>query len=178
MRRARYQRGSLRRIRRKDGTKVWEYRWRETQTDGTRKRRSTIVGSVEDYPSESLAQTEVDSLRLSINPYTPQGAIKDISVEALVNHYREHEMPDIFYKDDPAKISEEEERKSYSTQYNYDGYLRKWILPRWRRICLWRMSIRPKGSICARLASRPEQRISPSDCRGQRCNRTLRARGA
>ena len=132
MRRARYQRGSLRRIRRKDGTKVWEYRWRETQTDGTRKRRSTIVGSVEDYPSESLAQTEVDSLRLSINPYTPQGAIKDISVEALVNHYREHEMPDIFYKDDPAKISEEEERKSYSTQYNYDGYLRKWILPRWR----------------------------------------------
>jgi integrase len=132
MRRARYQRGSLRRIRRKDGTKVWEYRWRETQTDGTRKRRSTIVGSVEDYPSESLAQTEVDSLRLSINPYTPQGAIKDISVEALVNHYREHEMPDIFYKDDPAKISEEEERKSYSTQYNYDGYLRKWIVPRWR----------------------------------------------
>jgi len=71
-------------------------------------------------------------LRLSINPYTPQGAIKDISVEALVNHYREHEMPDIFYKDEPAKISEEEERKSYSTQYNYDGYLRKWILPRWR----------------------------------------------
>lgn len=132
MRRARYQRGSLRRIRRKDGTKVWEYRWRETQTDGTRKRRSMIVGSVEDYPNESLAQTEVDSLRLSINPFTPQGAIKDISVEALVNHYREHEMPDIFYKDDPDKISDDEERKSYSTQYNYDGYLRKWILPRWR----------------------------------------------
>lgn len=132
MRRARYQRGSLRRIRRKDGTKVWEYRWRETQTDGTRKRRSMIVGSIEDYPSESLAQTEVDTLRLSINPFTPEGAIKDISVEALVNHYREHEMPDIFYKDDPDKISDEEERKSYSTQYNYDGYLRKWILPRWR----------------------------------------------
>lgn len=75
-----------------------------------------IVGSVEDYPNESLAQTEVDSLRLSINPFTPQGAIKDISVEALVNHYREHEMPDIFYKDDPDKISEDEERKSYSTQ--------------------------------------------------------------
>jgi integrase len=132
MRRARYQRGSLRRIRRKDGTKVWEYRWRETQTDGTRNRRSMIVGSVEDYPSESLAQTEVDSLRLSINPFTPQGAIKDISVEALVNHYREHELPDIFYKDEPDRISDEEERKSYSTQYNYDGYLRKWILPRWR----------------------------------------------
>ena len=131
MRRARYQRGSLRRIRRKDGTKVWEYRWRETQIDGTRKRRSMIVGSIEDYPTESLAQAEVDDLRLNINPFTSDQVVKDISVGALVNHYREHELPDIFYKDEPDKISDEP-RKSWSTQDTYDGYLRKWILPRWR----------------------------------------------
>ena len=53
-------------------------------------------------------------------------------METLVNHYREHELPDIFYKDNPEKISDEQERKSYSTQGTYDGYLRKWILPRWR----------------------------------------------
>lgn len=131
MRRARYQRGSLRRIKRKDGTKVWEYRWRETQRDGTRKRRSMIVGSIEDYPTESLAQAEVDDLRLNINPFTPDQAINDISVGALANHYREHELPDIFYKDGPDKIPNEP-RKSWSTQDTYDGYLRKWILPRWR----------------------------------------------
>jgi integrase len=131
MRRARYQRGSLRRIKRKDGTKVWEYRWRETQRDGTRKRRSMIVGSVEAYPTESLAQAEVDDLRLNINPFTPHQVINDIRVGALVNHYREHELPDIYYKDEPDKISDEP-RKSWSTQDTYDGYLRKWILPRWR----------------------------------------------
>ena len=132
MRRARYQRGSLRLIQRKDRNKVWEYRWRETQSDGTRKRRSMIVGSIEDYPSESLAQAEVDNLRLNINPFIPHRAIKDITVGTLVNHYREHELPDIFYKDEPDKISDDEPRKSWSTQDTYDGYLRKWILPRWR----------------------------------------------
>ena len=91
-----------------------------------------IVGSIEDYPTESLAQAEVDNLRLNINPFAPYQAIKDISVEALVNHYREHELPDIFYKEEPHKISDEESRKSWSTQDTYDGYLRKWILPRWR----------------------------------------------
>ena len=131
MRRACYQRGSLRRIRRKDGTTVWVYRWRETQIDSTRKRRAIIVGAVEDYPTESLAQAAVDSLRLTINQSVPRELIKDISVETLVNHYREHELPDIFYKDNPEKVSDDE-RKSYSTQDTYDGYLRKWILPRWR----------------------------------------------
>jgi integrase len=131
MRRACYQRGSLRRIRRKDGTTVWVYPWRETQIDSTRKRRAIIVGAVEDYPTESLAQAAVDSLRLTINQSVPQELIKDISVETLVNHYREHELPDIFYKENPEKVSDDE-RKSYSTQDTYDGYLRKWILPRWR----------------------------------------------
>ncbi len=79
MRRACYQRGSLRRIRRKDGTTVWVYRWRETQIDSTRKRRAIIVGAVEDYPTESLAQAAVDSLRLTINQTVPQELIKDIS---------------------------------------------------------------------------------------------------
>lgn len=132
MRRAGYQRGSLRMLTRKDATKVWEYRWRETQSDGTRKRRSMIVGSIEDYPSESLAQAEVDKMRLNINPFTSTETSKDISVEQLVNHYREYELPDIFFKDEPDRISDDESRKSWSTQDTYDGYLRKWILPRWR----------------------------------------------
>lgn len=132
MRRARYQRGSLSLIKRKDGLKVWKYRWRETQANGTRKRRSMIVGSVEDYPTESQAQAAADGLRLNINHVTLQGAGKDITVEALVNHYREHELPDVFYKDEQPNLLEDDERKSYSTQHTYDGYLRKWILPRWR----------------------------------------------
>ena len=45
MRRARYQRGSLSLIKRKDGVRAWKYRWREIQADGTRKRRA-IAASV------------------------------------------------------------------------------------------------------------------------------------
>lgn len=71
-------------------------------------------------------------MRLTINQPIPQARVKDISVETLVNHYREHELPDFFHKENPDKISDEEKRKSYATQETYDGYLRKWILPRWR----------------------------------------------
>lgn len=133
MRRARYQRGTLSPIQRKDGTRAWKYRWRETQADGTRKRRATIIGSVEEYPTESDAQAAADGLRLNINDPTRRGANKDITVETLVNHYSEHELPDIFHKNDPAAhVSDDDQRKTFSTQHTYDGYLRKWILPRWR----------------------------------------------
>jgi integrase len=56
----------------------------------------------------------------------------DITVDALVNHYSEYELPDIFNRNDPAAhVSDDEQRKTYSAQHTYDGYLRKWILPRW-----------------------------------------------
>src|SRR5690348_11595953 len=98
MRRASYQRGSLRSVTRKNGTKVWEYRWREADLKGTVKRRSVIVGTVKKYPSESQAQRAVDALRLTINESNTTLATGQISFESLVNHYREHELPDVFFK--------------------------------------------------------------------------------
>ena len=44
-------------------------------------------------------------------------------------------MPDIFCKSQLDKLEESaqvEGRKSYATQDTYEGYLKKWILPRWR----------------------------------------------
>jgi integrase len=60
--------------------------------------------------------------------------LKQISFGTLVQHYRQHEMPDIFYKklQMPEDVAEDENRKSYATQDTYEGYLKKWILPRWR----------------------------------------------
>jgi hypothetical protein len=48
-----------------------------------------IVGTLEDYPNESKAQAEVDKLRLNINSFTSSLPSEDISVDQLVNHYRE-----------------------------------------------------------------------------------------
>jgi integrase len=130
MRRTSYQKGSLKLAGRKKG-KAWEYRWREVQIDGSIRRKNIVIGTLEEFASEAAAQAAVDALRLDINSKTPQQLIKDVTMETLVNHYRQHELPDIFDKKKPAPDATNEDRKSYSTQTIYEGYLKKWIVPRW-----------------------------------------------
>jgi len=131
MRRASYQRGCLRRLTRKNGTVVWEYRWRELDTDGTVRRRSVVIGDNKQYPNESEAQGAVDRWRLTINQSSGSPALYHISFENLVNHYREHELPDVFLGEKP--VAPTDGHKSYATQYAYQNYLKHWILPRWKQ---------------------------------------------
>lgn len=132
--RTRYQEGSLTQEERKRGPAVWVYRWWEKDINGKPVRRKVQLGNLEQYPNESRAQAAADALRLTINEKTPRQRLKEISIATLVQHYREHEMPDIFSKKRPSigTVREHEEgRKSYSTQETYEGYLKKWIVPRW-----------------------------------------------
>ena len=131
MRRTSHQHGSLKLADRRKG-KVWEFRWREVQIDGAVCRKNVVVGTLEEFPTESAAQSAVDAIRLTINRQTPQQLLKNVSVETLVKHYQEHELPNIFSKQKPVIGSSGEHHKSYSTQYAYDVYLKKWVLPRWR----------------------------------------------
>ncbi len=130
MRRTSYQQGSLKLAERRKG-KVWEFRWREVQIDGSVRRKNIVIGTLEEFPNESAAQAAVDAIRLEINQQTPQQLIKNISLETLVNHYRQYELPDIFNKTKPRPDAADEDRKSYATQVTYEGYLKKWIVPRW-----------------------------------------------
>jgi len=130
MRRTSYQQGSLKLAERKKG-RVWEFRWREVQIDGSIRRKNIVIGTLDEFPNESSAQGAVDAIRLEINQQTPQQLIKNVSLDTLVNHYRQHELPDIFNKVKPAPDAAEEDRKSYATQVTYEGYLKKWIMPRW-----------------------------------------------
>jgi integrase len=134
MRRARHQKGSLQRVKRKSGESVWIFRWYEVQLDGTKCYRKAVIGSVSEYKTEAEAQKAADALRLEINEQTPRQMLQAISIETLVEHYRQHELPDIVQATRPlgSVAGEDETRKSYSTQLTYAGYLRKWILPRWR----------------------------------------------
>ncbi|MBZ5685575.1 MAG: tyrosine-type recombinase/integrase [Acidobacteriia bacterium] len=59
MRRTRFQQGSLQLVDRSGGKKTWEYRWYELQSDGRRRRRNLMVGSLEQYPNETGAQKAV-----------------------------------------------------------------------------------------------------------------------
>ena len=118
MRRTRFQQGSLQIVKRAGGRKAWEYRWYELQADGSRTRRNLMVGSLEQYPNETAAQKAVAALRADINAESPRTSLTPISVQTLVEHYREKELgPDC--------------TKTRKTQVTYIGYFRKWILPRW-----------------------------------------------
>ena len=132
--RTRYQAGSLRLEERKRGPAVWVYRWWEKDTEGKPIRRKGQLGTLDEYPNESRAQAAADALRLTINEETPRQQLKEITIATLIQHYREHEMPYVFSKKRPSigTVCEHEEgRKSYSTQETYEGYLKKWIGPRW-----------------------------------------------
>lgn len=134
MRRARHQKGSLQRAKRKSGDAVWIFCWYEVQLDGTKRYRKAVIGSVQEYKTEAEAQSAADSLRLEINERTPRQQLQDISMETLVEHYRQHELPDIVHGTRPlgSQAGDDETRKALSTQATYAGYLRKWILPRRR----------------------------------------------
>lgn len=61
MRRTSYQKGSLKLADRRNG-KVWEFRWREIQIDGTIRRKNIVIGTLEDFSNESAAQVAVDEI--------------------------------------------------------------------------------------------------------------------
>lgn len=118
MKRIRYQQGTLRLEERASGSRVWEYRWYETQLDGTRRRRSAMIGTLQEFPSEAAAQKAVAALRANVNAETPRTQIDAISFQTLAQHYREKEMC-------------ESSGKTFATIRTNEGYLDRWILPRW-----------------------------------------------
>jgi integrase len=118
MKRTRYQQGTLRLEERANGTRVWEYRWYETRIDGSRRRRSAMIGTVDEYPTESGAQKAVAALRANINSETPRGQLDVVSFGTLIQHYREQELT-------------EDSGKTFKTINVYEVYLERWITPRW-----------------------------------------------
>ena len=77
-----------------------------------------MVGSLEQYPNETAAQKAVAALRADINAENPRTSLTQISVQTLIEHYREKELgPNC--------------SKTRKTQVTYEGYFNNWILPRW-----------------------------------------------
>jgi integrase len=118
--RARYQKGSLTKIRRKGGYLVWLFRWRETRCDGTRRPRNVVVGPLSELRTESEARRALEALRLNINLDPSEQARPPRNFKMLVDHYRLKEL---------ALLNDE--RKAYSTKKGYESYLKNWIVPRW-----------------------------------------------
>jgi integrase len=131
------------------GLDVWEFRWREPGADGKRKHRRIVLGSIEQSADEAAARQATSALRLEFNRGDVWLKTRSTTVSDLVSHYREREL-------DPDTVW-----KTHSTKVTYEGYLQKWILPRWEKyplarvnageVELWLRSLPLARSSCAKI---------------------------
>jgi integrase len=143
------QNGSLIRAKRRRGPDVWEFRWREPGADGKRKHRRIVLGSVEQLADEAVAHQAISALRLELNRGGAWLKARSTTVFDLVSHYRKREL-------DPDTVW-----KTHSTKVTYEGYIKKWILPRWGKyplvgvnageVELWLRSLPLARSSCAKI---------------------------
>jgi integrase len=107
-----------------------------------------VVGSIRQFADELAALRTITALRRDINLGNARLRAKPITVSELVDHYRQRELePDTAWK-------------THSTKVTYQGYLNKWILPRWGayplsriqagEVELWLRSLPLARSTCAK----------------------------
>ena len=113
--RTRYQYGSLETKERKRGKEVWEFRYHEHDARGERQRRAVMVGTREEYPTESAARKApvVQAILLRLNAEQP-AAPGAANFGAVIARYEQEEMPE-----------------RYLTRAAYQSYINNQIRPRW-----------------------------------------------
>jgi integrase len=98
---------------RKKGPDVWVLRYRENLPDGSKKRRSVVIGTVVEFPTESQARKAAMSWLFSMNAEPSSGAT--VSFGAVIQRYLAEEIP---------------ERPSTASRYRC--WLKNHVEPKWR----------------------------------------------
>jgi hypothetical protein len=87
-----------------------------------------ILGSIEQLADEAAACQAIAAIRLDLNHGDAWLKTRSTAVSELAAHYQERELePDTIWK-------------THSTKVTYEGYLNKWILPRWGKYPLVRVN--------------------------------------
>lgn len=120
--RTRYQYGSLRLKKRRNGPDAWEFRYYVDDSDGKRKRQYLTVGTKEQYPTQALARKAVQALLLKLNAETPRSELQVPSFGTLLDKFKDEEMP-----------------TRYSTRKSYESMIKMHIRPKWGDYPLDRM---------------------------------------
>ncbi len=108
---ARYQQGSLLRMKRTRKPDVWVFRHYATDAEGQRRYRKTLVGSVLQYPTQGRGggncfASSQPQRGLLWHPHT---------VGELIAHFNRHEL----------------DRRSFSTAAGYRIYFAGYVQPKW-----------------------------------------------
>jgi integrase len=91
--------------------------WREQQAPGKRVRRTAVIGTAEQYPTQELAQQAVRGLRMQINEARNRQSHQSIYVADLIEHYVSTELAADWH--------------SHATRMVYREFLNRWIKPHW-----------------------------------------------
>jgi len=110
----RYQEGCLYREKRKAGSDVWVFRFRDGQHN-----RKELIGTVEQFPTKFDALRACEDLRRNLN----RNVSSVRTFGELANHYILNELP----------------RKTPYTGDVYRGYLKTWVLPKWEQYPLFKV---------------------------------------
>ena len=88
-----------------------------------RVRRTTVIGTVEQYPTRDLAQAAVNGLRMQVNEDRLRHPGRHIIIVAdLIDHYVQTEL------------AEQAGWHSHATRIVYRQYLTRWIRPHWGKV--------------------------------------------
>jgi integrase len=116
--RTRYQYGSVEIDKRVTGPDVWIYRWRETASDGRKKRRGFTVGTVEKYRTEAHALKAAEGMRLLINDGV--AAREPVLFCGVLDRFLIEQ-----------KQEQEAEQITHGTLASYRSMISQHILPKW-----------------------------------------------
>ena len=114
------QQGSVIREHRKLGPDVWCFRWWEAGPNGNSVHRRIVLGTAEQMRDASSARQITAGLVQAINTTDIRLAGISMTVAQLADHFHQR------------KLGRSNGRISYFTKRQaYQGYLNKWIVPRW-----------------------------------------------
>ena len=126
-RRATYQYGTLALEPRRRGPDVWVYRYFEVEADRKR-RRKTIVGTLERYPNLAAAERGCEHLRLSANQETVN--LECPTMGGLIDRYIEQVLRPCI--DVPlGGVQDSASPISFQCAKSYRSTLNRWVRPRW-----------------------------------------------
>ena len=124
------------------GVPCYVFRYWETQSDGSRKRRKKEVGKV-DFIGLEDAEAIVAPWKRAIEAHR-KGPVVVKTMGDLIDHFRFYELSDGFEPDETSEQNNNAEdnfdpdERSYSTEDRYEYVLRAWIEPRWANVPLKR----------------------------------------
>ncbi len=131
--RERYQKGSLRRVSRKSGADVWEYRFRDHREPGSPMRQVTL--STLEYPTESKALVRLQEDLLRINGSHAYRAQNRPTLGVVIDRFSSEERIEDIVKQKPGETTITD-GISYSTAAGYRSKLKRHIKPKWGNIAL------------------------------------------